>query len=129
MLSIDNGKWKVEKEGKSTVVVSVGPLTLDLKELIIKNNKECALYNAIYQKPMDDGLIEREIVNFKKIIIYDAYGIENGFPQALLERLNNLGYKGEVVIKSIPDVFVDHASIEEQLDKFGLLPEQIIELL
>ena len=123
------GKWKVEKEGKNVAVVSVGPLTLDLKELIIRNNKECALYNAIYQKPMDDELVEREIVNFKKIIIYDAYGIENGFPQALLERLNNLGYKGEVVVKSIPDVFVDHASIEEQLDKFGLLPEQIIELL
>ena len=123
------GKWKVEKEGKNTAVVSIGPLTLELKELIIKNNKECALYNAIYQKPMDDGLIEREIVNFNRIIIYDAYGIENGFPQALLERLISLGYKGEVVIKSIPDVFVDHATIQEQLEKFGLLPEQIVELL
>lgn len=121
------GKWKKELSGKDTAVVSTGPITLELKELI--KDKNVSLYNALYLKPMDDELISRELVSYKRIIIYDAYAIENGFPQALLEKLNNLGYKGEVIIKAIPDVFVDHASIDEQLEKFGLTTKQIAELL
>lgn len=121
------GKWKKELSGKDTAVVSTGPITLELKELI--KDKDVSLYNALYLKPMDDELISKELVSYKRIIIYDAYAIENGFPQALLAKLNNLGYKGEVIIKAIPDVFVDHASIDEQLGKFGLTTKQIAELL
>ena len=39
-----------------------------------------------------------------------------------------LGYKGQVVIKAIPDEFVDQASVNEQEEKFGLSPKQIVEL-
>ena len=123
------GKWKKELSGKDTAIVSVGPLTLDLKKLLEENKKEVSLYNAIYMKPMDDELISKEIINNKRVIIYDAYSIENGFAQYLSMRLISLGYKGEIIVKSIPDVFVDHASINEQLDKFALQPEDILKLL
>ena len=121
------GKWKKELSGDKVAVVSVGPITLELKELLQSNN--VALYNAIYQKPMDDLMIDKEIVKYDKVIIYDAYAIENGFAQALANRLISLDYKGKVIIKAVPNVYVDHASIEEQLEKFGLLPSQIVELL
>ena len=123
------GKWKKELSGKDTAIVSVGPLTLDLKKLLEENKKDVSLYNAIYMKPMDDELISSEIIKNKRIIIYDAYSIENGFAQYLSVKLISLGYKGEIIIKSISDVFVDHASINEQLDKFALQPEDILKLL
>ena len=123
------GKWKKELSGKDTAIISVGPLTLDLKKLLEENKKEVSLYNAIYMKPMDDEIISKEIINNKRVIIYDAYSIENGFAQYLSVKLISLGYKGEIIVKSIPDVFVDHASINEQLDKFALQPEDILKLL
>ena len=121
------GKWKKELDGKKVAIVSVGPLTVELKDLL--QSKDVALYNALYQKPMDDKFIEEELVKFDKVIIYDAYGTEVGFAQALSQKLLSLKYKGELIIKSIPVVFVDHASIDEQLEKFGLLPKQITELI
>ena len=123
------GKWKKELSGKDTAIVSVGPLTLDLKKLLEENNKSVSLYNAIYMKPMDEEIISKEIVKYNRVIIYDAYSVENGFAQYLSAKLVALGYKGEIIIKSIPDVFVDHASINEQLDKFALQPEDILKLL
>ena len=123
------GKWKKELSGKDTAIVSVGPLTLDLKKLLEDNNKSVSLYNAIYMKPMDEEIISKEIVKYNRVIIYDAYSVENGFAQYLSAKLVALGYKGEIIIKSIPDVFVDHASINEQLDKFALQPEDILKLL
>ena len=123
------GKWKKELSGKDIAIVSVGPLTLDLKKLLEENKKNVSLYNAIYLKPMDDELISSEIIKNNKIIIYDAYSIENGFAQYLTAKLVSLGYKGEIIVKSIPDEYVDHATINEQLDKFALQPEEILKLL
>ncbi len=123
------GKWKKELSGKDTAIVSVGPLTLDLKKLLEENKKDVSLYNAIYMKPMDEEIISKEIVKYNRVIIYDAYSVENGFAQYLSVKLLSLGYKGEIIIKSIPDVFIDHASINEQLDEFHLQPEDILKLL
>ena len=130
MSNVPFGKWKKELNGSKTAIVSVGPITLDLKAQLEKLNKDIALYNAIYLKPMDTALIDSEILKYNKVIIYDAYGIENGFAQQLASYLCvDKKFKGEVVIKAIPDVFVEHASQNEQLSQFELLPEQIAELL
>ncbi len=123
------GKWKKELSGNDVAVVSTGPLTIKLKELIEENGKIVSLYNAIYLKPIDEEIVSQELVNYNKVIIYDAYSIENGFAQYLSAKLISLGYKGEIILKALPDVYVDHASINEQLEQFGLLPEQILELL
>lgn len=124
------GKWKKELSGGKTAIVSVGPSTVELEDILIKNKKEVTLYNALYLKPMDSEVVDKELLSYSRIIIYDAYGIENGFAQQLAAYLvSKHQYKGEIIIKAIPDVFVEHASQKEQLSKFSLLPEQIAELL
>ena len=123
------GKWKKELDGHKSAIVSVGPITLELKKLLLEEKKNVALYNAIYLKPMDQEVIEKELLKFDRVIIYDAYGIENGFPSYLTSELVRLGYPGKIIIKSIPDVFVEHASQEEQLNQFALKPEEIVKLL
>ena len=129
-ISVPFGKWKKELDGGKTAIVSVGPSTVELKDILLKNKKNVTLYNAIYLKPMDEEVVDKELLSFDRVIIYDAYAIENGFAQQLAARLAaNKQFKGEIIIKSIPDVFVEHASQKEQLSQFGLLPEQIAELL
>ena len=120
------GKWKKELSGGDVAIVSVGPLTLDLKELL--KEKEVSLYNAIYQKPLDEEMV-RDAMKHSKIIIYDAYATVSGFATYLSEYLLTHGYKGEVIVKAVPDVFVSHATIEEQLKRYELLPENIVELI
>ena len=71
----------------------------------------------------------KKLLSYNKVIIYDAYSVEGGFPQYLASRLMTEGFKGEVIIKAIPDVFVKHASVQEQKAEFGLLVEDIVKLL
>ena len=113
------GKWKQETKGKETAVVSMGPVVGQLKEYIIKNNINVSLYNAIYQKPMDESAI-KELLSYKRVIIYDSYGVESGFASLLAARLATLNFKGEVIIKAIPDTYVKHASIDEQKQELGV---------
>ena len=122
------GKWKVELNEGDTAVVSFGPVILKLKDEIIKNKKKATLINAIYQKPMDNMLIQ-SLLKYKRIIIYDVYGVESGFATALSSKLVRLFYKGDVVVKAVPDVFVKHASIKEEREEFGITVQDIIALL
>jgi deoxyxylulose-5-phosphate synthase len=118
----------VELNSGDTAIVSMGPVILELKDEIIKNNLRATLYNAIYLKPMDANAIQN-LLKCPKIIIYDPYGTEKGFATYLSSELLKHKYKGEICIKAIPDVFVKHASIQEQRKEFGLLVEDIIKLL
>ena len=124
--SLPFGKWKEELKGKDTVIVAVGPEVEELKEKL--KGKNVTLVNAIYQKPMDEEYIDK-LLSYKKVIIYDAYSVEGGFPTYLAARLIEKGYKGEVIVKAIPDIFVKHASIVEQKAEFGLLADDIIKLI
>ena len=120
------GKWKLELSGKNVAIVGVGPEVEELKELL--KNKGVTLVNAIYQKPLDEEWVEK-LLSYKKIIIYDAYSVVSGFPQFLAASLMSKGFKGEVVLKAIPDTFVKHASVTEQKAEFGLLSKDIVDLI
>ncbi len=120
------GKWKLELNGKDVAIVGVGPEVEELKELL--KGKNVTLLNAVYQKPLDEEWADK-LMNYKKVIIYDAYSVVGGFPQFLAASLMSKGFKGEVIIKAIPDTFVKHASVKEQKEQFGLLSSDIIKLL
>ena len=120
------GKWKEELSGSKTAIVSVGPETEELKVLL--KGKGITLVNAIYQKPLDEEWVKK-LLGYEKVIIYDGYSVESGFPQYLASRLMVEGFKGQVIIKAIPDTFVKHASVTEQRESFKLMVEDIIALL
>ena len=124
--SLPFGKWKEELLGKKVAIVSVGPETEELKELL--KDKGVTLVNAIYQKPLDEEWVKK-LLAYDKVIIYDAYSVEGGFPQSLAAALMTEGYQGKVIIKAVPDTFVKHASVKEQKEEFELLPQDIIKLL
>ena len=125
---LEFGRWKKETNGKDLALVTLGPVVQELKEFIVINNKNVALYNALYQKPMDEMAI-KELLNYQKIIIYNPYAVETGFASLLSMRLLENKYQGEVLIKAIPDAFVKYASIEEQREEFGISVNDIEKLL
>lgn len=122
------GKWKQECAGKGTALVTLGPVVQTIKDFIIKNNKKVSLINAIYQKPMDETMIG-ELLKYQRVIIYNPYGVEGGFVALLCARLLKEDYRGEVIVKAIPDTFVKHASIEEQRKELGVSVDDICTLL
>lgn len=124
--SFQYGKWILEKNGKSTAIIAVGPEVETLKIMLKDSN--VTLINALYQKPLDRDMLHN-LIHYNHIIIYDAYSTSNGFANSVAKELLLLGYKGKTTIKSIPDTFVDQATIFEQKQQFGLLPEDIIKLI
>ena len=127
---IPYGSWKAEIESsqRKTAIVSVGPMTLKLKEKLQELKSEVTLYNAIYVKPFDLAKA-KELLSYAQVIIYNAYATREGFANALEAYLLENGYKGKVIIKTVPTQFVKQATIDEQREEFGLRIDDIIDLI
>jgi hypothetical protein len=51
----------------------------------------------------------------KLVYVYDPYGTKDGFGESLAAALAEKGFKGQLVLKAIPNVFVHHDTIDNQL--------------
>ena len=123
------GKWiKVKEESKDVVVIAIGPLLRDLEKLIADNNVKCTLFNAIYINPIDKTALD-EVLQAKKIVIYDPYSTRGGLVNSTMAYLLEKNFKGSISAYFVPNEFVKQGSIRQQLERFRITPEDVIEEL
>ena len=68
-------------------------------------------------------------MTYKKVVIYDPYSTDKGLAESISSYLINNGYKGEVISKAVPNVFVKQGTISEQRKRYHLSIEDIINSL
>ncbi len=123
--NISFGKWIIRNSIRNggTNIVSVGPLGFRLYEKA--KDLDVGFIDAIFLSPLDMDCLSR-LLSSKHIVLYDPYGTKNGFVESVLSTLMELGYQGKVSCFSLPSVFIDHASVDEQLSDYGLLVDQVL---
>lgn len=125
--SFKYGEWVVEKRSNPNIaIVSYGPVVEEIKDYADKNNIPVTLFNAIYQRPMDETKI-KELLQYKRILIFTPYATKEGFAQTLISSLMLNKYQGEVSLKCLPTAFIDEGSIMEIRKDLGLLVSDIFE--
>ncbi|MGM9808291.1 MAG: 1-deoxy-D-xylulose-5-phosphate synthase [Bacilli bacterium] len=125
---LEIGKWEVVLKGTNKCIITLGPAVLKIKEAIEKNNLNVTLINALFIKPIDEKLIKR-LLKYETIIIYNPYSTRYGLVNLICSTLMKFNYKGKVITKCVDDKFVDHATINEQLDSMKINIKHIISLL
>ncbi|MEG1565199.1 MAG: 1-deoxy-D-xylulose-5-phosphate synthase [Bacilli bacterium] len=115
------GKWNIESAKESnTIIVSFGPIINKIAERINSTNTKVDLINAIYQKPLDYAIIDRMMLKYSKIIIYNVYGVKNGFNNEFIDYLVKHNYKGQIISLAIDNKLIEHQSIEEGLEELKI---------
>lgn len=119
------GKWIVRNSIRNggMNIVSVGPLGFRLYEKT--KDFDVGFVDAIFLSPLDMDCLS-QLLSSKHIVLYDPYGTKNGFVESVLSALMELGYRGKVSCFSLPSVFIEHASVDEQLSDYGLLVDQVL---
>ncbi len=119
------GEWLKVRDTKSDdVIVSFGPIINDLKEKI----SNVDIINAIYQKPILDDNIKR-ILNYKRIILYNPYGIIDGFINNFIEKLTLYNYRGVIKVVAIKQDFIKASSQIEQMVDTHVAIEDLIKVI
>ena len=121
------GKWikLTEDSSKKLAIISCGPSVRELLPLLKENNINATVINALYLNPIDEEMLS-SLLGYSKIVIYDPYSTRGSLVNLTSAYLLEKGFKGALKAYFVPNEFVKQASIKEQLEKYGLLPEQIV---
>lgn len=88
-----------------------------------------AHYDLRFVKPLDEEMLHEVFSRYNKIITVEDGSVMGGMGSAVLEFMNEHGYRAEVRIMGIPDRIVEHGSPRELYDEIGIDARHIAEQL
>lgn len=126
--AIEVGKGRKIKDGKDTVVLSIGHIGNNVTEAI--KDTDVAHYDMRFLKPIDTAILDEVGKNFSHVITVENGVKEGGLGSAVLEYFADHGYTPRVTRLGMPtDSFVEHGTIRELQKVCGIDPEGIRESL
>lgn len=120
---IQIGKGRRLKDGEGVAILSFGHPGNFAAQAIRDVKAEGinpAHYDMRFAKPLDEELLHEVFGKFNKIITIEDGTIIGGFGSAVLEFMNEHGYKAAVKIMGIPDRLVEHGTPKELYNEIGL---------
>lgn len=79
-----------------------------------------AHYDIRFVKPLDEPLLHEVFSKYNKIITVEDGTVVGGFGSAILEFMNQHGYKADVKVMGIPDRLVEHGTPKQLYDEIGI---------
>lgn len=120
---IQIGKGRRLKDGEGVAILSFGHPGNFAAQAIRDVKAEGinpAHYDMRFAKPLDEELLHEVFGKFNKIITIEDGTVIGGFGSAVLEFMNEHGYKAAVKIMGIPDRLVEHGTPKELYNEIGL---------
>ena len=122
--AIEIGKGRKIKDGKDTVVLSIGHIGNNVTEAI--KDTDVAHYDMRFLKPIDTAILDEAGKNFSHVITVEDGVKDGGLGSAVLEYFADHGYTPRVTRLGMPtDCFVEHGTISELQKVCGIDPEGI----
>ncbi len=111
-------------EGTDVAILSVGPIGNNVQEAIVRMEKNSEItiahYDMRFIKPLDEQLLKEVAEKFKNIVTIEDGVRKGGFGSAVLEWLEDNGYRKNVVRLGLPDNFVEHGTVAELQHIIGI---------
>lgn len=115
-------------EGENIALLAVGIMVSFAQKAIDKLNEigiSCSLYNMRFIKPIDEKAIDEIASKFDKIVTLEENTLAGGFGSAVLEYMNEKGYKNDVLRIGLPDNFVEQGTQTELHKLLNIDPDGI----
>jgi 1-deoxy-D-xylulose-5-phosphate synthase len=110
------GKGRKLRDGKDVAILSFGHpgnfAAAAIRELKAEDITP-AHYDMRFAKPLDEELLHEALRTYPKIITVEDGTIVGGFGAAVLEFMQQHGYKNDVRILGIPDKIIEHGTLKE----------------
>ncbi|WP_168119235.1 1-deoxy-D-xylulose-5-phosphate synthase [Paenibacillus sp. HB172176] len=123
------GSWETLREGDTYVILAIGPMIGVAEETADSMKREgvnVGIVNARFIKPLDEAMLMKMAEAGKRLIVLEEGSVLGGLGSAVLEFYSlQAVYDVPVRIIGVPDLFVEHGSIEEQREEVGLTSERV----
>ncbi|WP_026314735.1 1-deoxy-D-xylulose-5-phosphate synthase [Bacteroides gallinarum] len=127
------GKGRKLKEGKDLAVITLGPIGNIAARAIQRAEKEKGLFIAHYDlrflKPLDEALLHEAGRSFGRIVTVEDGVLKGGMGSAVLEFMADNGYTPHIERIGVPDLFIEHGTVQELYRLCGMDEEAIYNTL
>jgi len=123
MQEIKVGTGRKLKDGKDIAILSFGhPGNFAASAIrdVKAEGLDPAHYDMRFVKPLDVEMLHEVFSNYSKVITVEDGTVVGGFGSAILEFMNEHGYKADVRILGIPDRLVEHGTPKQLYDEIGI---------
>lgn len=123
MAPISIGKGRKISEGTDIAILSIGTIghmVTQAVERLNDMNISVEHYDMIFLKPIDGDILRSVTSKFHTIITIEEGTINGGLGSAVMEWCNDNNSNTHVVRMGIPDMFIKHATVNEQLEECGI---------
>lgn len=130
LTAVEVGKGRHLKEGSDVALISLGPIGTTAAEAIKQVEEEnvdlsIAHYDLRFLKPLDEEMLHQIGRTFSRIVTIEDGARMGGMGSAVLEWMEDHGYRPFVKRLGLPDTFVEHGTVAELRHIVGLDIESI----
>jgi 1-deoxy-D-xylulose-5-phosphate synthase len=123
MKYIPIGRSRLISEGSDLAILTIGTVGVHASRVIKMLQKDgisAAHYDMRFVKPLDEDALHFVFRNYKHVVTVEDGVLQGGFGSAVLEFMSDHQYHVQVKRIGIPDIFIDHGSVEELFRDYGL---------
>ncbi len=128
--AIEIGKGEILRSGDDLLLVGYGTQVypaMQVAEILSEHGIEATVINARFVKPLDTDLIAPLAKRIGKVVTMEEGCLMGGFGSAVLEALQDQDIHVPVKRFGVPDILVDHATVDESKANLGLSSPQMAE--
>ena len=124
----DIGEWELLSSGSDVMILAVGRMVqLAMQATVELTGKHISagVVDARFVKPMDRKMLLEQAGKVKLVVTVEENVLAGGFGEGVLEALSNAGIDMPVLTLGVPDEFVAHAKVSQQLEACGLTAPRV----
>lgn len=129
--AIPIGTWEVLRDGSDGAILTFGttiPMAFKAAQLLEKQGHSIKVINARFIKPFDEKLLHELFAANMPILTIEEAVLQGGFGSAVLEYAHEHGFHhSEIDRMGIPDIFIEHGSVNELLEEIGMTVDDVVE--
>lgn len=129
---IEIGKGERLLEGEKIAVLALGHtvnFALKAAKILKEKGIMIAVYNMRFAKPIDKDLVCEACQRYADILTVEDGSIMGGFGSGVLELMQDMGLKNNLIRLGIPDNFIEHATQIEQYEQCGYSTTGIVKAI
>ena len=122
------GEWELLSAGADVMVFAVGRMVQFAMQASIElmgKGLSVGVVDARFIKPMDERLLFEQAGKARLVVTIEENVLAGGFGEGVLEALERASIDRPVLTLGVPDRFIGHASVRQQLEECGLSAARI----
>ena len=119
----DVGEWELLNDGDDVMIFAVGRMVQTAMQAAIElmgKGLSVGVVDARFVKPMDEKMLLERSGKVKLVVTLEENSVLGGFGEGVLNLLQQKHINADVMIIGVPDRFISHGSVSQQLTECGL---------